>query len=262
MAAVEEIFAEQKAGYNRDGPTASRVFIVSGITPGTNLLETIMTVSVPQYGELHPSTGGSPAVILDIYALEISADWADEDNTTAKVTVNYSRPSYDNSEPSEEIAMAICQVGSTVASSKTSKDAAGTSIVVSLAGQEDQLAELDVEIPNSVITFQRREANSPFAKSIAYTGKINSDSLGNGVFAAGTLQCLGIEGDSQDNGATWSTTYRFQYRAEGWNGQLVIYTDPDTDRPHKDVDLSIAATGWVEVDLYEEVDFTPLNLNW
>lgn len=267
MAVVyTEVIHGQTGGKSASGYRATRTWKVTGISAGTSMVKAIDDAidnsDLPDFGDTHPDSGGSPADIGDILVEDISGSWIDDENTMAEIVVTYSRPSFETQEPSENPDEAIIQVGSTVSTIRTNKDASDTDIVISLTGEEDQLAEVDVEVPQTVLMFQRRESTNPITKSLTYSGKVNSGSLGGGTYAAGTLLCLGIEGDSSDNGLTWTITYRFQYDPAGWNGQTVVYIDPDTDRPHADVDLSTGSAGWESVDMYDTANFSNLTLSF
>ena len=264
-----EIVEDQAAGLSVDGYWATRVWHISNISqgsPGTSILKVIddgIDAGVlPAFGATHPDSGGSPPDIHEIYCQELNGEWRNAENTLAKVVATYRiyQGAYSQAPEDTNPDAAIIQVDSSVSTIRTNKDAAGTAIVISLTGQNDQLAEVDVERPNSVLMFQRKETASPASKGRTYTGKVNSTACSS--YAAGTLLCLGIPGESQDNGATWLVSYRFQYEPAVWNDQVVVYIDPETDRPHDSVNLSVASTGWESVDLYGTANFNLLNLPW
>jgi len=139
---------------------------------------------------------------------------------------------------------------------------AGASTVgtLSTATPTTQTGTVDIQIPETVLGFTRRESSHPLTKALTYVGKINSVALGSGTFAIGTLLCLGIEGDTTDGGESYSVSYRFQYRPGTWVA-TVVYIDPETDRPHADVSIS-GVDGVEYVDIYNEVNFTALALPW
>lgn len=267
MPTYTEVHEGQTGGLNSGGFFATRVWIIDGITPGTSMIKVIDdgmdAASLPAYFALHPDSGGSPTQdISNTYMQEISGEWVDGENTIARVTAQYSRPASPEQQTPDDSnpGAAIIRIGSTVSNKKSNKDAAGNVITISLTGQEDQLAEIDVNVPNSLITFSRKESASPLSKDITYRNKVNSVALGS--LAAETVLCLGIEGESTDNGLTWNITYNFQYDPDGFNNQIVVYIDPETDRVHNDVNLAVANEGWESVDPYATANFHLLNLPW
>jgi len=237
-----------------NGFAAVRVYGVV-TTAGESLIDIIQDAGIPQYGDLYSVETGTPFM----YALEITCQPENEQNTIFTVTVNYGVPDFSQKPPSEDANDSTIQVGSSVSSSKTQKDKDGNQIVVALSGQPDQVGDVDIQIPETVLVFERKESSSPFAKSKTNVGFVNSASLGSGAYAARTLLCLGIDGTSTDDGETWQVTYRFQYRPDTWDA-LIVYIDPETDRPHDDINLASAGAGWVSKRIYPEVDFSTLSL--
>lgn len=257
ITVTEDIVEGQSVAFTANGPAGTRVFRVK-TTAQETMFEILQDASIPQYGDAYPNTGGTgqPAFI---YAVEISCVPLERDNSVYEVVVNYARPDFSQKEPSEDSADSVIQVGSSVTSGKTQKDKDGNQIVVSLSGEPDQVGDVDIQTPETVLVFERRESNNPVTKSLANVGKVNSVALGSGTYAVRTLLCLGIEGVSTDDGETWQVSYRFQYRPGTWDA-TIVYIDPETDRPHDDIDLSTAGTGWVEEQIYDTVDFTSLSL--
>lgn len=240
-----------------DGFTATRVFYAT-TTAQETIVQILAHADIPAFGEIHPDFDGIE--LVPIYALRRGCTPANADNSVYRVVIEYSRPSSTSVEPSEAEEDAIIQVGSSVTSSKTEVDNTGAQIVVTLTDQPNQTGSVDIQVPETVLTFTRREPSSPLSKALTNVGKVNSTSLGGGDFAAGTLLCLGIEGETTDGGESYNVTYRFQYRPGTWVA-TVVYIDPETDRPHEDVVIS-TDTGVVYAEIYEEVNFTSLNLPW
>lgn len=261
MAVIKDII-EGALSRDKDGFRHTRVFIVTDLTgtPSQRLYKALTTPGVPQFGDGHPSIPG-------IFALNIQSEPEAKQNTLARVVVDYESPSFDNQSPSEggtEQEPTI-QVGSNVTTAKTQKNKDGNQLFVSLvtsAGvNRDQVGEVDIQIPQSVVQFQRRESGTPLTKSIEYTGAVNSLSVGQTrFFAERTLLCTAIEGQSDDNGRTFTVTYQFQYEPNTWDATLV-FQDTETDRAHPDVNL--ANSNGIKVErVYRERDFRKLNLNF
>ena len=113
---------------------------------------------------------------------------------------------------------------------------------------------MQVQRPQTVLAFTRKESRSPLQKSLIYRGKVNARKIG--IFDPGTLLCTRLDGDSPDNGATFTVRYEFQFNDQTWS-QDISWIDPETDRPPPDVSKS---NGRKTVELYEEADFFDLNL--
>ena len=75
---------------------------------------------------------------------------------------------------------------------------------------------------SSAPTFTRVEVTSPRARADAYVGRVNS--LVWNSYAARTVLCASIEGESQDRGATFVNTYTFHVRPS-WDVEL-YHDDP------------------------------------
>jgi hypothetical protein len=96
--------------------------------------------------------------------------------------------------------------------------------------------------------------SSPRARAEANVGKTN-DALWNG-YAANTVLCTSIVGNSRDGGATYDVRYEFEYKPNGWT-ELVVFKDEETGRPIANL---VAGVSKVTVDLYDEADFDALNI--
>lgn len=239
-----------------NGPVATRVFGVF-TDASESMTEILATPPIPAYGAAYPGTGGL-GEFAEIVALEIQCVPESSENTKYKVIVSYGLPDLSQKEASDDPEDSLIQLGSTVSSGKTTKDKNGTQITVSLTDNPTQTGEVEVQIPQTVVVFERKESTSPLTKSIAFAGTVNTSTIGD--FAARTLLCLGIEGTSSDDGLTWQVTYRFQYNANTWDA-TVVYVDPDTGRPHDDINIG-TSDGVTVARVYPESNFSTLDLNW
>ncbi len=249
----EDLLAGASFSLGPAGPSATRVFVVesdTAITPRA----AIEATGIPLYGDAYPDIGST---YFDVFAYEFTCTPLD-DNRKYQVVVNYSRPEPNQQTASTDPDDCIIQIGSSVSAGKTQKDNTGTQISVTLTDQPAQVGDVDIQIPETVISFERREGSSPLTKAAAYTGYVNSISVTG--FGARTLLCLGIDGNSSDGGTTWVVTYRFQYKVETWDAQIV-YIDPETDRPHADVNIA-GLDGFTVVEIYPTADFNNLDLPW
>ena len=254
----ENIASGSGMGLTTDGPEATRVFIVSA-TAGEKHVDVLANATIPDLFDAYPYNT-SPIPFAQIYALDVRCQLIDENNNRFRVTVSYGVPDTYQQQPGTTAADAVIQIGSSLTGSKTSVDKDGTRITVSLSTETDnQVGELDIQVPEMVLQFERREATNPTANARTYVGKVNSVALDTGTYPIRTLLCLGIDGTSVDDGATWSVTYRFQYRPNTW-AATAVYTD-DQGRPHKDIDLTVSPyDGAKSVNIYSEADFSSLNL--
>lgn len=239
------------------GFSATRTFLAEATAQET-MVQVLTHSEIPQYAEIHPDFDGIG--IVPIYAFERTCSPVDADNAIFRVTVNYSYPDFTNAEPSEDEDAAIVQIGSSVTTSKTELDKDGNQIIVTLTGQPNQTGSVDIQVPQTTIGFRRREPSNPGAKSIANTGCVNSAALGGGVYAVGTLLCTVLDGESPDGGLSYDVVYSFQYDPATWI-KPVVYIDPETDRPHEDVDIAMNE-GVAYPEVFPEANFASLNLPW
>lgn len=260
ITVTEDLINGYSFGLTPNGPVATRVFYAVA-DAGEKAGEVLQAPGIPQYFDMHPESGGSTGY-FSIFALEITCQPIEQQPGQYIITANYSRPDATQQIPSTAAEDSIIQVGSSVSSGKTQKDKNGDQIVVSLTGQPDQVGDVEIQLPETVVLFERKESASPLAKSVSYTGTVNdAEIVGADVtYAARTLLCLGIDGTSTDNGQTWTVTYRFQYKPDTWDAEIV-YIDPETDRPHDDINIA-TNDGYKVVSVYPESVFSTLNLNW
>ena len=174
------------------------------------------------------------------------------------------------------------EIGSSVASEQTNKDASGAVITTSytypedytenpeLAGEEFTTSTLvDKLVSETTMTIVRQEFITGLQlqyKAKQFTGKLNAsywDLVGD---EAQTWMCTGIVGSSHDRGISYTVRYSFAYRApfvlmdsggnptwhNGWKSQIV-FIDPRTDQPPEDAEVSTAV-------IYDTIDFNLLGL--
>lgn len=257
------VIADLKEGsltLNSEGAETTRTFQVNELT-GAGHAKTYaacMSPGIPRRGDPHPSI---PFIFATTVVGEING-------AGVSVKVTYSTPTAAEKEP-DETELPTIQVGSTLQESTTSKDKDNKLIKVPFrytpVDEDGNLGEqiteefvpvLSVQVPQSSLEYQRRERNSPILKAIKYVGAVNQ--LQMGIYAARTLLCTGIEGQSSDGGITYSVSYRFQINLNTWDAEY-FYIDQATGQPHKDVKIS-PANGYGVAKLYREIDFSPLNV--
>lgn len=220
--------------------------------------EAMLKTGIPRYQEPHPT-------IPFIRAMEISAEPGE---AGVYVTVAYKAPEYFEREPNETEKPTI-QVGTTVQEGQSSRDKDGNLISVEFTytpvdddgnlGEEiteTYIPVLAVQVAQTAIVYQRREKFNPLLKSIKYSNKVNSRTIG--IFGPRTLYCAGIEGQSNDGGESYSVEYRFQYNPKTWDAEF-YYIDQNTGQPHQDVTI-VPPNGYGKAEVYEEIDFSALNV--
>lgn len=257
LTVTEDVINGSSFALTPAGAVATRTWIVE-TTAGESLIDILGAAGIPAYYEPYPGMTGSNWEYSPIFAVEINVQPEQDDSGVYRVTVNYAIPDYSQAPPSTNATDATIQVGSSVSETTTMVDNLGDQIFVTLAGQPTQTGEVAIQTPQTVLQFERREPTSPLTNSETYSGTVNDDVVGG--FAARTLLCLGIEGNSTDQGVTWNVIYRFQVNRNTWQA-TVVYIDPETDRPHVDVNIATSA-GVTYANIYPETDFSALSLPW
>lgn len=116
---------------------------------------------------------------------------------------------------------------------------------------------------SSAPTFTRVEATSPRVRADTYVGKLNSVTW-NG-YAARRVLCASIEGESQDRGATFVTTYTFHVKPAGFWDVLLYHDDPFY--PGNPIPTSVAAgtptapAARIVAQVLTDIDFGPLGIS-
>lgn len=120
------------------------------------------------------------------------------------------------------------------------------------------------------IKCSRIETSNPAQNISGYVGKLNHQetTIGNVIWAEKKLLCESITASTDDEGATYSVTYNFLYKSDGWDF-VAIYTD-EYGMPAIDWEAMNAAKESAGADnpgketyqLYEEADYDLLNLDF
>jgi len=257
ITVVEDVIEGSSFALTPAGPIATRMFVAT-CDAGETKQDVLAATGIPVYLEQHPYTGGVGEYAA-IYARTITCTHISGERGVFSVQVEYSAPEFLQTDP-EVLDPDDCtiQVGASVSAERTSKDKDGVQISVALTDQPTQVGDVEIQVPQTVITFERLESESPLTKASTYAGKVNSVDVGS--FTARTLLCLGIEGISVDGGYKWNVSYRFQYNPNTWDATC-IYIDPETDRPHADIDIA-TLDGVTIATIYQEVSFSGLDLPW
>jgi hypothetical protein len=247
----------------------TRVFLVTEVDgeAAGRRFQAMNADGVPRRNAPHPAIPG--AVVKDISCDSASGS----SNTQFRVTVNYESGSGSN--PNEPEQKPRVSLGSTATPVQTNQDIDGKIMKVSyqwpgdrgLLGPDEQPGTVEVQVPSTVINYTRLETESPLEKSLSFVGKVNRTSmLGQGER---TWLCTRIQGDSDDDGQTYTVSYEFQLKPEGrknWDA-VVSYWDAENDAPPPNLGDPPNAGGEFDAGLaiksfkvYESADFYSLGL--
>jgi hypothetical protein len=229
----------------------TRTFIVTGLsgTASQRLYEALSVTGIPAYRAAHPTVSGLVCASREAVAI---------DHEQARVVCTYKTLTIQLATPSDT---GDCQmtVGGSVQSQDTNLDYAGDVIKVYYNTTADGTpVTVSVMKPQCSVRYSRLEPAAPYAKSMQYQGKTNSDTfLGE---AAGTWLCTRLEGTSTDGGESFQVEYEFQFNPNGWDA-TVIWTDPETGNPPYDVDDAVNHPHAMKtVQMYTQIAFSGLNL--
>lgn len=108
----------------------------------------------------------------------------------------------------------------------------------------------------STFQYVLREAVDPGARSRTYSGRRNSATWkGLGM---GTVMCLGIAGQSNDGGVTFSNTYQFGYDPDDFWNQVGRWKNRDGTFPALTNSQAASRFGIQDVNMQGDVDFSLL----
>ena len=243
----------------RKGWTFIRMYKVSGLTGNgfAKVKAAYNEPDIPKLGDTHPD---EPSVIVkEVNIISVSSD-------TVEIAVKYAAP--DVFLPSS--TSVIIEVGSTLSQVDTNLDVNGNILQTQytypvdyketpeFAGKTINHAGMVARlIPEPTLQLTILEFESPLVKSSIYVGKINSQTFEDG--APGTWMCTGIQGNSQDSGFTYTVTYSFQLRPDGW-GQEVVFISSDTGEPPVFANPDELNLGIRNYQIYQAIDFNQLGL--
>ena len=194
------------------------------------LYEILSNPNVPVRGDPHPFVPG-------IKVLERDAEPVSDDPGRIIVKLRYGVP-----QPGDPVSgVTTVRTGSGATSEQVNVDLDGQPILTQLQVDtplpdgsgtttrvDEQVHNVDVERPTTSVEFERVETANPTPQSVRYVGRVNAVTWYGG--AAGTWLCTGIQGNSDDGGATYKVTYSFQYNPNGWN-PTVRHRNPQTGLP-------------------------------
>jgi hypothetical protein len=253
-----DLISESSLTRDRTGYRIVRVYSVSGLDPAGAYdpkLQAMLASGVPQYGEYHPSLPA--ARVEEVRAIAQGA-------TVVHVHVQYGTPH--GRQPPQVGDAPRLLVSSTVVQRETRYFHGDSGLEeMSVKSPDDtvtQFVTAKVFVPQSIIRYTKRETSSPDAKAKAYVGTVNNADYKD--YAAGTLLCTGIRGESDDGEVTFIVTYEFQYSTEtdpitsaplGWK-VLAEYVDPR----HKAPPATQGSNGRKSFAVQPSADFSALGI--
>jgi len=258
------IYADQLgATFTRaeDGDELRVLYKITGLTSAgwARLTEALALTTVPSMGEAH-----SELTNLSVSSVQLKA--IDEKHIELEF-IYTGRAGIDNdfgfgtSGTGDSI-----EVGASLISEEVNTDRDGNVISITYTNDDgvihQQSGYINRFLPQITKSFAKRSSTQLGAFELSCVGKVNSDDwprggdLGGGN--AGKWLCTGITSRSTDWGATWEHTYTFQYNADGWNTQDIVFIDPETGRPPADVTAENGIT--TVTAIYETTSFGGLQL--
>ena len=245
----------------RDGKVseATRLAVVTGITPGSNWAAQALAVAgLPATGNSHPHY---PKLYLRNRYPQARAP------SVIFIELQYRTPEDQSTEPPSGFE-SVVSGGSSLNSLTSAKDRDGNDLftvetVDDGAGSyttstEKQGGTIDVMEAQHEQHYERVELSAaPGIISSGYAGKINSATWGGA--APGIWMCTGVRFTLQDRTTSppaWRFSYDFQADRRGWQPRLV-HINPETGKPCNPL---IEGKSTKEVIWYYEANFNALNL--
>lgn len=217
-----------------NGWSATETYLIEGVTE-TDIdgrwEDALISSGLPAYGDAHP------LLPINVNSIEIRPAGAGT-TTTFTGTVRYGLLLAENQEPGEQNPP-VLEVGATTQTVSTEVDRVGTMLKVGFLEKEwekgadnepdtlyynyhEQIGTVDVQTPQTVFRYKRREPESPGNKSLNFVGRINSQKFLR--FPPKTWLCTGITGTAQSVSGPWDVSYEFAYNPETWVA-TVAYVD-------------------------------------
>lgn len=192
------------------GYTTTLTYDVSGLDSANHesrALEAVTADGIPDPYSAHPDSG---TVAAAFGLIAIGFQTRDKDTERYEVTVTFGLPPAGSNLPTEPPLAADAQISveTTVVEIETAYDRHGQQIFTEHVTGKRVYQTVRYFVPSVTITFARREASDPASNAIAYLGKLNSSIVfGDPVR---TWMCVHLGGPSDDGGATYLVTYKFQ----------------------------------------------------
>lgn len=249
-----------------DGWSLVRKFIVDGVegNPHSIVSNAILAFGIPKPGTPHPSI---PLVHVE------SISGRAIGSRQVEILANYKSLSFGETPQDEEddifnkkrISGTVQSVDTNFFLDKGKKKLMTVTYDWKDAGKSPNGKVLDIqtgtvkkEVPSVVMAFSRIENESPFNKTLEFLAAINSVAWASGK--KHQWLCTRIDSLTEDNGASWTVDYEFQFNPDGWDPD-VSYVDPRTNKPPPDVeDKKEQPSALKRFQITGEKDFRKLKL--
>jgi hypothetical protein len=292
VTVTEDLVASSNFSVNRNGTRCVRVFLVEGLAGTRSSSYLACSASgVPRFGQAHPD-------IPKLYVSAVNAQPLGKDfKTTQRVTVEYATPelgalNLNGAATTIEISGSNGQrvinrwpdgalegqpilidyspnPGSNLVTIDPRELTAAGADPAQNGGHYYDYAAVPCLSPNTVVSFTRRESNSPLAQSLKYRGRLNKSKWQGGD--PGTWLCRGVDGNAISGTGdasvrTWEVTYEFEHcPIEGGWTQVCYFRDARTGTipPGIHVDPrpgNVRGNGYTKVRPYAMVEFNNLRL--
>ncbi len=203
------------------------------------------SIFVPSYGDVHPTETGLVATNIRI---------APNGKDGARVTVEYRTPTPGQLPPKTDDDTddpGLLEVGGAIVEREVQVDKDGNPLLLVRESGQQQQAKARIQVPDPVLRRTRKETTNPASKQAAYQGKVNSVAVWGR--AERTLLCRTLSGQSDDNGATYTVTYEFQYNPDTWDVTLAFLGEDGLVAPG-----ALPGDGIESFQVYQEADFNAL----
>lgn len=266
---VKNLVSDAAVAIGADGIEATDSYLVSGLTGSAESRVWVATQQsgIPQYGDPHPAI---PGIFVD----SVSARPEAEDPAAFRVVVVSRRPVVDESDqPSateiDEQDFGVLEYFYLSREEQTQFDANGDQITVTHTYADDdphqrggltvtQGGSVSVQTWQQGFRYTRRESRNPADLQVVYGSRLNR-SRWNG-YDERTVMCVGVDGRTDDGGATWTVTYSFLLDRVGQWRRSAIFADPEEGgAPPKGIELGSDAVK--TLDVYPVVEFGGLRIN-
>ena len=257
---VTDLIDEASAQSDQNGVTATRKFIVSGLSsqPSGRCLEALNVVGIPRKGQTHPN-------LASIVVKGVSAVPVQDSPRKAYVIVTYAAPTYNVQTPSQT-AKPTYRSGSNVVDVETSEDKDKKQMVLTHTKKsvdEDgntvdevlppQPAKVIVQRPQGYLSCERPEPLPiNYSRIWGYVGKVNSAPFKG--YPARSWLCTAIDVD--EAGDRGNVSYQFSLKYDLWDAR-VVYIDPATSAPVVD---PVEGQGIKSFKVYPEAEFNQLGV--
>ena len=264
MSVLVDIIDGSSLTINKEGLSKRRIAIVDGVT-GTGAereWQAINTSGVPGFG----SALGSGLPLSLMLVTEITAEPAKNSQSIYHVHLTYTTSKDVNT---ANPGLGTFSFESSLAQVTSTHDRNGDPVVVEYNGVEQGVDFSDTRVEANLVIVRVEAGISPQDLIDAYLGKVNSRTWQRKP--KGYWLCVGIRGESKDDGQTWTITYQFDLAPNNiigkdslgvvrrkniaWN-PVVYYSNAETGRPPADLVFDV---GFKEVDALGTADFNRLN---